>query len=152
MSDPSHVGFRRDSGAAGQQEPAALKIIHRNVYVAADGGTKFRDRVVKIPASRHRRTAECRQIPSVKEPAVEEERVPSPLELPVFSDELFPGMDCEDVDMIEEVVDLGLDVTSEDDEPREPETKTVVSCLCSSGRKLKPVHAPAFDRACVALR
>lgn len=152
MSDSSHVGFRRDGGAAGQREPAALKIIHRNVYVAADGGTKFRDRAVKIPASRHRKTAECRENPSLEEPAAEEVRVPSPLELPVFPDDLFPGMDCEDVDMMEEVVDLGLDVTSDYDEPREPETKTVVSCLCSSGRRLKPVHALAFDRACVALR
>lgn len=116
---------RRDGGLAGQREPAALKIIHRNVYVAADGGTKFRDRAVKIPASRHRKTAECREIPSLEEPAAEEERVPSPLELPVFPDDLFPGMDCEDVDMMEEVVDLGLDVTSDYDEPREPETKTV---------------------------
>uniref|UniRef100_V5HQP8 THAP-type domain-containing protein n=1 Tax=Ixodes ricinus TaxID=34613 RepID=V5HQP8_IXORI len=114
-----------DGGVAGQRETPVLKIIHRNVYVAADGGTKFRDRVVKIPASRHRKTAECREIPSLEEPSAEEERVPSPLELPVFPDELFPGMDCEDVDMIEEVVDLGLDVTSDYDEPREPETKTV---------------------------
>lgn len=124
-TDTEPGGEKRDDSAVGHQEPTSMKIIHRNVYVDADGGTKFRDRVVKIPASRHRKTVESRKIPSPEEPAAEKERVPSPLELPVFSDDLFPGMDCEDVDMIEEVVDLGLDVTSDYDEPEEPETKTV---------------------------
>lgn len=115
----------QDDNTADDGEPTAKRIIHRNVYITAGGSTKFKDKVMNLPPSKRRKAAQIREITSSREPVVEEERVPSPLELPLFPDDLFSGVTCEEIDMLEDVNDLGMDLASDYDEPDEPKMKSV---------------------------